>query len=228
MAMQKWVRLPSEWIEEHGLKEFQWKNGGSDNTAALLALLAIAHRADQETGIAKVTYDQICAATDISRAKLSNGLSLLQRRGIIERWTDGRSSILLVDYDMKQGWCKLPAKSLYVGPTVEAFQHFLLRNRAELNALKLYLLFAARRGRDTNLANISFDKITEYSGVRRHEIKPATSMLAALSLAFVERLPSDASEHGVANAYRLAGVEPTMHMGTRGRRDLAAEFSPVS
>ena len=225
--MQKWVRLPSAWIEEHGLKEFQWKDGGSDNTAALLALLAIAHRADQDTGLAKVTYDQICAATDISRAKLSNGLSLLEKRGIIERWPDGRSSILLVGYDMTCGWCKLPAKSLYVGPTVDAFQYFLLRNRAELNALKLYLLFAARRGRDTNQANISFDRITEYSGVRRHDIKAATSMLAALSLAFIERVPSNANELGVANAYRLAGLETTTHMGTRGRRDFACEFSPV-
>lgn len=224
MANRKWVSLPSIWIEERGLKKFQWKNGGSDNTAALMALIVIAHHANPETGMAKVTYDELCIATDISRAKLSRGLSLLEERGIIKRWQNGRSSFQLVGYDLNGGWCKLPAKLLYAGEVVEAFRHFRLRSKAELNALKLYLLFAARRGRDTNLANISFDKISEYSGVRRHEIKAATSLLAALSLAFIERVPSATNDYGVANAYRLAGLETSVHMGTRGRRYEAAEF----
>jgi hypothetical protein len=160
----------------------------------------------------------------MSRAKLSKGLSLLERRGIVKRWQDGRSSFQLVGYDLSGGWCKLPAKPLYVGPVVEAFRHFHFRSKAELNALKLYLLFAARRGRDTNLANISFDKISEYSGIRRHEIKAATSLLASLSLAYIERVPSSSNDYGVANAYRLAGLETSVHMGTRGRRYEGAEF----
>ena len=224
MAIQKWVHLPSAWIEEHGLKKFQWKEGGSDNTVALMALVVIAHHADQETGLAKLTYDELCRTTDVSRAKLSKGLGLLEKRGIIKRWQNGRSSFQLVGYDVSSGWCKLPAKPLYVGPVLEAFRHFHLRSKAELNALKLYLLFAARRGRDTNLANISFDKITEYSGVRRHEIKAATSLLASLSLAYIERVPSSSNAYGVANAYRLAGLETTVHMGTVGRRYGASEF----
>jgi len=35
--MRKWVKLPSRWIENGGLKKFLWKNGGSDNTAAPMA-----------------------------------------------------------------------------------------------------------------------------------------------------------------------------------------------
>ncbi|MCF3972100.1 hypothetical protein [Paracoccus salsus] len=224
MAIQKWVPLPSTWIEEHGLKKFQWKYGGSDNTAALMALVVIAHYVDSETGLAKITYDQLCTATDVSRAKLSRGLSILEKRGIVRRWQNGRSSFELVGYDLTSGWCKLPAKPLYVGPVVEAFRYFRLRSKAELNAIKLYLLFAARRGRDTNLANISFDKINEYSGIRRDEIKAATSLLASLSLVYIERVPSASNDYGVANAYRLAGLETSVHMGTRGRQFDAAEF----
>ena len=224
MARRKWVNLPSTWIEEHGLKTFKWKDGGSDNTAALMVLIVIAHHAEAGTGIAKVTYEDLHAATSISRAKISRGLNLLEDRGIIKRWQDGRSSFQLVGYDLTGGWCKLPAQPLYVGDLVEAFAYFTLRNKTELNALKLYLLFAARRGRDTNLANISLDKITEYAGVRRYEIKAATSLLASLSLAYIERLPSLANGYGVANAYRLAGLDTSVHMGTRGRRYEAADF----
>lgn len=219
--MPQWVRLPSAWIEENGLAAFQWKDGGSDNTAALMALMAIAHRADQETGLARVTYDELCTAIDISRAKLSKGLNLLEGRDIIERWQDGRSSFQLNGYDPTKGWCKLPAKSLYSGSVIEAFRHLRLRNKVELNAIRLYLLFAARRGRDTNLANISHDRITDYTGIRRHDIKAATSLLASLSLAYIERTPSETNQYGVANAYRLAGVDTTKHMGTIGRRQSA-------
>lgn len=216
--MQKWVRLPSGWIEDGGLKAFQWSEGGSDNTAALMALVAIAHCADQATGLARLTYDDLCAATDISRAKLAKGLALLEDRKIVGRWQDGRSWFRLAGYDLTRGWCMLPASPLYTGQVIEAFRHFRLRNKAELNAIRLYLLFASRRGRDTNLANISLDKITEYTGIRRHDLKPATSLLASLSLAYTERVPSNTNEFGVANAYRLAGLEPRMHMGTIGRR----------
>ena len=218
MEMKAWVHLPSTWVQRYGLKEFSWRDGGSDNTAALMALIAIAHRADQETGSAHLTYDNLCCAVGISRAKLSRGLQLLEERKIVSRNLNGRSSFQLSDYSLSSGWCKLPAKLMYRGEIIEAFRHFTLRQRAELNALKLYLLFAARRGRDTNLANISYEKITEYSGVRAHEIKPATSMLGSLSLAYVERLPSAASSHGIANAYRLVGLDSRRHMGTIGRR----------
>lgn len=224
MAMQKWIHLPSAWIEDGGLKKFRWNAGGSDNSAALMALIAIAHRADQGNGFARLTYDELCLATDISRAKLSKGLRLLEERSIIDRWQGGRSSFQLVGYDLSAGWCKLPAKSLYNGPAIDAFRYFRLRNKTELNALRLYLLFAARRGRDTNLANIGFDRITDYTNIRRHDIKAATSLLASLSLVYIERVPSAVNEYGVANAYRLAGLETTQHMGTVGRRLSALEF----
>ncbi len=46
-----------------------------------------------------------------------------------------------------------------------AFETFHLRSRAEMDALKLFFLFAARRGSDTNAANISYDKTEEYTGI---------------------------------------------------------------
>ena len=78
---KKWVRLPSNWINHHyGLKALRWKSDGvgSDATAALMALSAIAHSTDQQSGIARITYDALCSATSLSRAKLANGLDVLE------------------------------------------------------------------------------------------------------------------------------------------------------
>lgn len=231
MPPREWVQLPSWWIMEQGLAQFRWERREgegegerADNTAALMALIVIAHHAEPQTGLARLTYPQLCTAMKISRAKVSNGLTVLQNRGIIRRWHDGRSSLQLVGYDPAYGWCKLPAKPLYAGPTIDAFKHVHLRLPTELNALKLYLLFAAFRDRKTNMANISYDKITEYTGVRRDDIRAAIGMLAALSLAYVERVPSTVSDHGVANSYRLVGLDAHTHMGTIGRRLTAPEF----
>ncbi|WP_394886537.1 hypothetical protein ACG873_18500 [Mesorhizobium sp. AaZ16] len=218
MPMPKWVRLPSDWIEAKGLRQLQWGGGvGSDNTAALMALMVIAHHSDADTGIAKITYDALCKATSLSRAKLSNGLDVLAGLKVIERSPAGRSTYQLSNFDRDRGWAMLPARCLYSASRIAAFKDFKLRSATELNAMKLYFLFAARRGRDTNMANISFDKIEEYAGVERQRIKAATSLLATASFAYIERVPSNTNEYGVANAYRLAGLESNNHMGTRGR-----------
>lgn len=216
MAMKDWVRLPSEWIEGGGLREFRWADAGANNTAALMTLIAIAHHADDRHGVAKLTYDDFNTLISLSRAKISSGLGLLEERGIIED-LGRRSTYRIAAYNPAGGWAKLPAKALYSGDRIAAFDEFKLRNIAELNALKLYLLFAARRGRDTNMANISFDKIQEYSGVERARIKAALTVLAITNMAHVERVPSETNVIGVANAYRLVGIDPYNHMGTKGR-----------
>ena len=224
-AIPDWVRLPSEWIQKKGLRQLQWTGDrqGSDNTAALMALAAIAHRADNQTGDARLTYDQLCKATGLSRGKLSDGLDVLERIKVVERSPNGRSTFRLTNFGKESPWAKLPAKRLYSAGRIFPFDDFKLRSAAELNALKLYFLFAARRGQDTNMANISFDKIEEYADINRRHIKAGTSVLAALGLVYVEHLPST-NDYGVANAYRLAGLDPYVHMGTRGRGMDANDF----
>ena len=75
MNMRQWVKLPSTWIEEGGLSAFKWRVGqGASETAALMALMVIAHRANLEDGIARATYDNLMIATGISRTKISDGL----------------------------------------------------------------------------------------------------------------------------------------------------------
>lgn len=225
---KNWVRLPSNWINcNYGLKALRWKNDGvgSDATAALMALTAIAHHTDQQSGIARITYDALCSATGLSRAKLANGLDVLENLQVVGRAPEGRSTYRLSGLtDPDARWAKLPLKSMYASNRIAAFQELRLRKENELNALKLFFLFAARRSRETNMANISFSAIEEYTGIERAKIKPAASLLAALSLIYVEHLPTDKYPSGIANAYRLVGIDPYKHMGTQGRGMTAYDF----
>jgi hypothetical protein len=189
-----------------------------------MTLTAIAHIADDASGIARLTYDMLCAATGLSRAKLSNGLDVLERIKVVTRTPEGRSTYKLANYNPQGGWAKLPARSMYSAGRIAAFDDFSLRRATELDALKLFFLFVARRDRDTNMANISYDKIREYTSIERPRIKAALSFLASLSLVYVEQVPSSVNDHGVANAYRVVGVDSYVHMGTRGRRMDSIDF----
>lgn len=216
-VLQPFVKLPSAWIEAGGLRDFRWKPDGSDETAALMILAVIAHHVHPLTGIARLTYDQLVAMTGISRSKAAAGLDILARRSIIERLPEGRSSYKLANYDPTSGWAKFPARGLYRFGSVAAFEDFKLRRPAELDALKLYFLFAARRSRELNMAPISYGKIEEYSGVKEPRIKTALSVLTANELVHVERFTSCKSENGIAHAYRLTHLEGHQHLGTIGR-----------
>lgn len=221
----EFVRLPVAWIADNRLKEFKWANGGrgADEVAALMTLVAVAHCADQENGRARLTYDELTKRTTLSRAKVSRGLTVLEARNLITRRIDGRrSDVGLTNYERDRGWAKLPVKSMYAGGRIRAFDEFSLRRVVELDAMKLFFLFAARRDRKSNLANISYDTIEGYTGIARQRIKSATSLLAALSMVYVEQTPSTHSDFGVSNAYRIVGVESHIHMGTRGRAMLQA------
>jgi len=173
MTMLDWVRLPSAWIKDKRLRELSWKDdAGSNNTATLMVLAVIAHHTNPETGTAFLTYDQLTQHTGLSRTKVARGLSVLAEMGLIDRNEGGRSACLLRDYTKDFGWSKLPARRLYnADGEVQFFHDLHLRSRTELDALKLYFLFAERRSNASNLALISYDKIVEYTGIDRTAVR---------------------------------------------------------
>lgn len=212
--------MPSGWILRRGLKKFDWRNGGegANHLAALMAYAAFLHTADEETGVTRLTYDDICERTGLSRPKLSSGLQILKVNAVIESVPDAlQSTYRLSAFDPAEGWAKFPGKCLYSGGRIVAFDEFRLRKRVELEALKLFYLFIAQRDRATNTANLSYDKIEEYTGINRTRIKSALSFLASLSLIYTERAPSSVNEYGISNSYRIVGIDTSNHSGTRGR-----------
>lgn len=213
-----WVMMPSRWISAGGLRDFRWaKSEGANNVAALMILAPILHRADRELGVARLTYDELEVATSLSRSKVSAGLRVLDERGIIGRDQHGRSTYALNDFHLGGGWAKFPALRLYVEGRIQFFDELHLRKRAELDALKLWYLFAARRDNDVNLAKITYDQIAELTDIARDRIKTGLSLLAANGMIHVEHVPSRHSEYGVANAYRLPQIDSSRHMGSTGR-----------
>jgi len=141
---------------------------------------------------------------------VSAGLTILDERNLAKRWTDGRSSHLLVGYDKTIGWAKFPAAGLYNHGAITAFSQFHLRVRSELDALKMYFLLASRRDRNTNLTKIAYETIEEYSGISRGHIPNARTLLSALGLIRVEHVPSST---GAAPA--LARHRPDRARGSR-------------
>lgn len=211
------VKLPVRWIDAGGLKLFKWRQSGSDETAALMLLAVLAHHMNPEDGSVRLTYDQLCHATSLSRAKVAGGLAILEARGLIERVARQRSGYLILDYNAQANWAKLPVRGLYRGDRVHAFTEFKLRSRVELDAIKLYFLFAARRHKELNMAPISYEKITEHAGVANDRIRPALNILAVNDLVHTERFTSTRAEGGIAHAYRLTHLDGNRHLGTIGR-----------
>lgn len=194
---QHWVKLPTAWIQSGGLTKFKWaKSVGSDNVAALMLLLVISHHVERERGFATMSYDEMSSWTGLSRAKVAAGIRCLRAHNLIKSVDDQRGRYRLVGYDETSGWAQVPARGLYVGERILAFSGFHLRRKAELDALKLYLLFAARRNNGSNVAIIGNAKIEEQAGITRNDIKTAQSLLAAAGLIHVEHIVSRLSEHG--------------------------------
>lgn len=224
-GLPEWVKLPNAWIENGGLRKFRWDRGlGADNIAALMVLSVIAHHMRAEDGIAKVRYDDLSAMASLSRAKVSNGLEILESHALIGREPEGRSTYRVSGYRPEESWAMFPARGLYRNDVIYAFSDFRLRRPAELDALKLFFLIASRRSRQTNTANITYRKIEELSGIATQHVKRGLTILGANGLVHVERMPSSLSEHGIYNAYRLAHVYPRQHRGTIGRADVRSGF----
>lgn len=223
----QFIKLPTFWIEkEGGLLGFKWTSGGSDNTAALLALIAIAHRVDEQ-GIARITYDQLEEVLNISRAKLAAGLKILFGKDLLQHEPAGQSTYKLVRYGEQgkgdgQGWGKLPARGLYHEGILRPFKDFRYRKVVELHAVKIYLLFVARRDAKQNEIKLSWKKISEYSGVPTDQIKAATSLLIENKLVTVDSITDWKKwdeKHTQPNLYRLAHVDPHLHNGTLRGKD---------
>jgi hypothetical protein len=219
MALEHWRRFPTWWIEEHRLKEFTWTHGrGADHTAALMLLAVVVHHAD-DSGSVQLTYDQLCLATCLSRAKVSAGLKILCEKDLLARHKDRQSVYALTKYDPRRGWAKLPAKALYRDGEVRFFRELKLRARPELDALKLYLLFVARRDRNRNVAFVTYDQITTYTGIDGGNIRSALSLLTVNAMVMTEQVLSTKTENRIANAYRIPHIMSYVHGGTSGRGD---------
>lgn len=225
--MDLWVKLPTEWIlnkEILILRKFRWQGADKSNyIAALMLYIAIAHHANRkitdelsEIGCAKLSYTKLGEITSLSRAKIAGGLKILLSNGLIEKNNLQKTNIFrIMNYEKKGGWAKLPANILYteslncIGP----FMEFKLRQKNELNALKLYLLLVALRDNNKNRATPKYETISNYTGILRGNIRSAISLLVNLNMIHVEKYGDPDELEKRNNFYRIIGIENYRHSG---------------
>lgn len=213
-----WRQLPTQWIHDRELKQLRWGLQGSDATAALMVMLVMVHRRPLLSNGTNgdnfsITYDDLEVALNISRSKISKGISLLVQQGWIMRG-DGRSLYSFTSPDTP--WGKVPVKALYDRHgAISAFDHWRLRSPLELDALKLYFLLIAFRDTQRNYVIMRYHRMNEYTGVQVGKIKGALNLLVTSNLIYVEREAKDPFDRtNPANLYRLRAVDPYKHAGT--------------
>lgn len=226
--MKQWVRMPAFWVrneDELPLAQMKWVGPKkSDQIAALLIYLILVHHANEEItshlperGLCKLTYSTIGNLSGLSRAKIAGGLRILESIALISRFGTGRDNVYKIsNFESVRGWGKLPTSGLYSADrkSIPVFHRFQLRSKNELSALKIYYLIVATRDNSSGYAQVGYDKIQNYTGVPKNEIKSALSLLINLGLIHIDSGKSGVVEFGTVNLYRLRYLEPYKHRGT--------------
>lgn len=239
--MQSWVKMPTRWLREQHtdklLPRMKWQGEEkSSYIACLMIFIVFSQHARRYTkadlddeanevalpyieGEVNLSYNDLQEITGLSRIKVAEGVALLVKYKLVSRMdaqylpgTRMRYQLNGVSDDL--GWGKLPWRKLYTGGRMVAFQDFKLRKRAELDALKIYLIIIAFRDTASNSTKISFDKISEYTGIHRSYIKAALSILILHNLIQVDKHLNDDSDVRNHNVYRVRHVDPYRHAGT--------------
>lgn len=188
--------MPSRWIREGELAAISWRESKGDATAALLLLMALCverNRANigRETGerasaavpasddreLVHATYDRLMDMTMLSRAKVAGGLKILRELKVVVA-TPRASEYRLPSIETPGSWCQLPQGHVWDNPHVAKYLKGLtLRHRAELDALKVYLMLLAFRGNKNSVTLLGYERMTQLAGLDRTEITRAKSHL---------------------------------------------------
>ena len=235
--MLEWTKIPSARFidgDNSPLNEMRWKGDTkSDYIAALMLLIALTHHANDRDSLAngklgdiQISYNKLSELLGISKTKISDGIQILKRLDLIKVSTKRRPNIFTV-VGLEDGvrWGKLPAKGLYdkTLSKIRVFETFKLRNKVELNALKIYLVIIAFRSSEAGNTKIGYEKIAKYAFMQRNDIKSALSFLVVNDFLQVDSEVTNINEFSTANVYWLRHIEPHKHRGTVGRKDLTLD-----
>lgn len=227
LSVKPWVKMPSRWVLDSSnpvLCQLRWMGPRkSDQISALIIYMVLVHHANDElvaqysgVGWCALTYTRLEEITGMSRSKISGGLRVLRDIGLVDISRCGTSNFYHVaDYGQYSGWAKLPARPMYSKDMKRApvFHEFYLRSRNELNALKVFFLVVALRDNMKNYATVSYERICDYTGLRRNDVRPALSLLVNKALVHVDSFPTGMNEFSSANTYRLVQLETRKHRG---------------
>jgi len=210
--------LPNE--EPTGLRTFVWQKDGSSSSAALMVLIALSIELgrqhfrerislrDREPTVA-MSLDKLVRVTGFARKSVVSGIGLLEEAGAVEKRLIGRANVYeLLGLKNAGHWCQIPSDTL-LRPDGALRMKEWPRNRALLDALKVYMALLAARNVAFNTASLSWTGIQRWTGIARRE-----NLGTALSILFATHLISDAGDRDErsnidkSRRYRITGLRP--------------------
>lgn len=216
-----WHRLPSDVILE-ALPGLLWKPSNrlsaASGTAALMLLVALHFMGEEvheevETfsgpfitrRIAAASYDDLHAATGLSRKLISQGLQRLQELNLVTPTGSHQKRRYRLTWS-NGGWFKLPCQAIVRSGVILPFQNLTLRSPHELYALKIYLYLAARRDNHKAFSLASYETIAASTKVSERHIRKALLTLTLCGLMVnINRSREDGDKVYGPNMYYLAG-----------------------
>lgn len=217
MSIKRWSKMPTEWVSNETVKEFK-REDGATGPASLMLFFTLCNSAEvfsptnsSPVSVAQITYTELGELSSLSRKLVSSGLGKLETVGMITRLgSNHRGAYQVNGLEPGKRWAKLPGRALLsTGKTVfYPFQCFSLRNKRELNAMKLYLYYASIRDSRTQYSEASFETISDRTGVAERNIPAANALLVASEL--LARIGRDVNgdvRQYEANKYYLTGYK---------------------
>jgi hypothetical protein len=181
-------------LVHHGLSHFSWTHEKGAATAAILVLFALAiisNRVQRMNGLrtndlVRATYDQIREVAPLSRKLLARAIELLRAVEAIrvERLKNANTDAL-IGLGEPGKFCLLPQQHLCNRfDHMQRLNHFFehIKKRGSLHALKLYMLLLSLRENTSKVARCSYERIEDYTQLRREEISTAIQLLVATGL----------------------------------------------
>lgn len=250
----QWAKLPLRWVHEGGLTRFTGRALRkvpvnmpfmppgleverevdvealcNECIAALRLYLVLCCRTDYSTGLAAVTYPQLTQLAKMSRAVIARSLVRLESEKLIERQSQAKKLGLLVKivgWDDEYAWGKIPKLWLYDG----AKDRLLLLAefnycKASLDALKVFIAILSYRSKNrAGIAQLSYDKLSEITGVPRYRVADAITKLYAMDLiSFRQGDFRDLDPMDRTNRYLVRGLGSYWPEEDAEQADLAAD-----
>jgi hypothetical protein len=161
---------------------------------------------DASNGIvANASYDQLERATGLSRKLVAEGLVQLKASMLVEPLGSNQQRTYRLRQSHRQ-FFKLPCRAIFKDGVIVPFKSFNKRAKHELHAMKIYLYLATARNGSSIYAVSSYEKITDWTGVPKNDIKRAINHLVNAGLVTdISREESSAEKYG-PNRYKLAGA----------------------
>lgn len=214
----RWARLPNSWVYDGRLTAFSaapTRRGAAG--AALKLLIAIVMRAvnrraaeaGPDQGSALLSYDQLMELTDLSRGMVAKGVALLRESGIVtvEAAPGVTSRYRLAGYGAGDKYGRVPKALLYRGPSMHALKtlyELSLRNEADVNAMKLYLLLCGTQDNETRIAIANHQTIWEKTNIPKAKIRRALSVLYEHGL--VSHVLVERNQGPPSTGYKVLGL----------------------